>query len=92
MTLGQGNDTPLGYVKKLCERLSRSNLAVRTYGPDTDFGYVCSVTLGQGHDITHPSVMENNNCVKFIQIGKIGKLWPAQDCEQDTQTDRLIPI
>ena len=40
-----------------CEILSRSNLAVRSNDPDTDFGYVCTVTLtfgdmslGQGHD------------------------------------------
>ena len=37
MTLGQG--------QQLCEILSISNLAVRSYGPDTDFGYVCTLTL-----------------------------------------------
>ena len=38
--------------KQLCEILSRSNLAVMSYDPDTDFGYVCTVTLtlGQGDD------------------------------------------
>ena len=45
MTLGQGHDTPLGKGQKLCEILSRSNLAVRSYGPDTDFQYMCIVTL-----------------------------------------------
>ena len=45
MTLCQGNDTPLGHGQQLSEILSRSNLAVRSYGPDTDFGYVCTVTL-----------------------------------------------
>ena len=56
MTLGQGHDTPLGNGQQLCE-ISRSNLAVRSYGPDTDFQYMCTVTLalgdmtlGQGHD------------------------------------------
>ena len=40
MTLGQGHDTPLGHGLPLCEILSRSNFAMRSYGPDTDFGYV----------------------------------------------------
>ena len=42
MILSQGYDTPLG---QLCEILSRSNLAVRSYVPYTDIGYVCTVTL-----------------------------------------------
>ena len=56
MTLGQGHDTLLGHGQQLWEMLSGSNLAVRSYKPDTDFGYVCTVTLtfqmtlGQGHD------------------------------------------
>ena len=37
MTLGQSHDTPLGHGQQLCEILSRSNLAVRSYGLDTDF-------------------------------------------------------
>ena len=45
MTLGQGHDTLLGYGQQLCEILSRSNLAMRSYGPDMEFGYVCTVTL-----------------------------------------------
>ena len=44
MTLGQGHDTPLGHGQQLCELLSRFNLAVRSYGPDTDFRYVCTVS------------------------------------------------
>ena len=44
MTLGQGHDTPLVHGQQLCE-ISRSNMAMRSYGPDTDFGYVCTVTL-----------------------------------------------
>ena len=31
MALGQGHDTPLGYGQQLCEILSRSNLAVRSW-------------------------------------------------------------
>ena len=51
MTLNQGHDTPSDHGKQLCEILSRSNMAV-SYGPDTDFGYVFTVTLtlGQGYD------------------------------------------
>ena len=45
MTLGQDHDTPLGNGQELCEILSRSNMAVRSYGPDTELGYVCTVTL-----------------------------------------------
>ena len=45
MILGQGHDTPLGHGQQLCEILSRSHLAARSYGPDTDFQYMCTVTL-----------------------------------------------
>ena len=44
ITLGQGHDTPL-CQQQLCEILSRSNLALRSYGPGMDFGNVCTVTL-----------------------------------------------
>ena len=46
MTFDQGHDTPLGHRQQLCE-LSISNLAVRSYGAETDLGYVslCTVTL-----------------------------------------------
>ena len=57
MTLGQGHDTPLGHGQQLCEILSRSNMAVKSYGPNThillcvhvdlDLG---GMTFGQGHD------------------------------------------
>ena len=45
MTLGQDHDTPFGHGQQLCEILSRSNKAVRSYGPDTDLKYVRTVTL-----------------------------------------------
>ena len=60
MTLGQGHDTSLGYGQQLYEILSKSNLAVRNYSPDTDFWYVCPVTLTQGPGPWHPWVMDNN--------------------------------
>ena len=57
MPLGQGHDTPLGHGQQLCEILSRSNMAVKSYGPgthillclhfDLDLG---GMTLDQGHD------------------------------------------
>ena len=58
MTLSQGHDTPLSHGQQLCEIISRSNLAVRSYGPDTDFGHACvycdldirDMILGKGHD------------------------------------------
>ena len=69
MILGQGNDTPLGHGQQLCGILSRSTLAVRSYGPDRDFGYVCTLTLtfeiwSWVKVITHPWVMDNN-CVEY---------------------------
>ena len=44
-TLGHGHDTPLGHGQQLCEILSRSNMAMKSYGPNTDSEYVCTVTL-----------------------------------------------
>ena len=38
MTLGKGHDTLLGPGQQLCKILSRSNMAVRSCGTDTDFG------------------------------------------------------
>ena len=69
MTLNQGYDTPLGHGQPLCEILSRSNMAVKSYCPDTEFGYVCTVTLTLEvwpwiKVMTHPWVMDNN-CVKY---------------------------
>ena len=67
ITLGQGHDTPLGHGQQLCEMLSRSNLVVRSYDPDTDFGYVYTMTLTLEIRpyvklMTHPWVMDSN-CV-----------------------------
>ena len=36
MTLGQGHEIPLGRGQQLCEILSRSNMAMRSYDRDTD--------------------------------------------------------
>ena len=37
MTLGEDHDITLGHGQKLCEILSRSNMAVRIYGPEQEF-------------------------------------------------------
>ena len=47
ITLDQGHDAPLGHGQQLREILSRSNVAVRSYDPDTDFRYVSTETLTQ---------------------------------------------
>ena len=43
--MGQGHDTRLGHGHQLCEVLSRSNMTMGSFGPDMDFGNVCTVTL-----------------------------------------------
>ena len=68
-TLGQDHDTPLGHWQQVCEKWSRSNLAVMSYGPDMDLGYMCNVTLTLEKSpwvkvMTYPSVMDNK-CVKY---------------------------
>ena len=75
MTLDQGHDTPLRHGQQFCEILSRSNMAVRSYDLDTDFGYVCTVTLTLElwpweKVLTHPLVIDNN-CVNY-HIGQGG--------------------
>ena len=56
MTLVQCYDLPFGHGQQSCEILSRLNLAIRAYDPDTDLGIVyCDLdlgdlTLGQGYD------------------------------------------
>ena len=98
MTLGQGHDTTMGHGQQLCEVLFRSNLAVRRYGPSTDFGYVCTVTLTLEIGlwvkvVTHPRVMDNN-CVKYYpDRTSVYQVMARTRCEQtDKRTDRVIPI
>ena len=60
---------PLGHGQQLCEIISKSNKAVRSYGPDTDFGYVCTVILTleiwpKVQVMTHPWVIDNK-CLKY---------------------------
>ena len=61
MTLGQGHDKSWGHVQ-VCEILFRSKLAVRCYGHNTNFRYVCTMTLALvicpwAKVVTHPSVV-----------------------------------
>ena len=58
MTLGQGHAILLSHEQQLCEILSRSNVSVRSYGPNTYIFRVCvycdidlgDMTLSPGHD------------------------------------------
>ena len=93
MTLGQGHDTPLGHGQQLCEIISRSDKGVRSYGQDTDFQYVCTVTLTLEiwpwvKVMTHPWVMDNN-CVKlYPDQTREYEVMALTRCEQtDRQTD-----
>ena len=68
MTLGQGYDTPLGHGQLLCKILSRSNLAVRSSGPDIILGtgmcapWVKVVTpLGHGQELCEIPVLSRSN-------------------------------
>ena len=73
MTLGESDYISLGHGQQLCKILSRPNMAVRSYGPGTNYGYVCTVTLTLEiwpwvKVMTHPLVMDNiYNCVKYYQ-------------------------
>ena len=68
MTLGQGHDTPLGHGQQLCEILSRSSMAVKSYGPDTHILLCVHFDLDLGGPcikvIQHTWVMDND-CVKY---------------------------
>ena len=71
MTLGQGLDTPFGHGQQLCEIISGPSMAVRSYGLDTDFGYVCNVTLTFKiwpwvEVMTHPLVMDNKCVIYYL--------------------------
>ena len=55
----------------LCKISSRSNMTVRNEGSDTDFGYVCTVTLTLHiwplfKVMTHPWITDNN-CVNYYK-------------------------
>ena len=68
----------LGYrQRQLCEISSRSNMKVRSYGPDTDFGYDCTVTLTLDvwpcvKVITNPLIVDNN-FVKYYILSRLNK-------------------
>ena len=77
MTLAQDQNTLLSHGQQLREILSRSKFAVRSYGRDTDFQYMWTVTLTLEiwpwiKVMTHPWVMDNNH-VKYYPDWA---LWP----------------
>ena len=66
----------------MCEILSRSNLAVRRYGPDKYFRYMCTVTLTLERwpwvkVMTHPWVMDNNSVKYYPDPTWSEELWPG---------------
>ena len=93
MTMGQGQDTPLGHGQQLCEILSKSNMAVRSYGQDTDYQYMCTVTLTLEiwpwiKVMTHPWVMDNNRVKLYPDRTREYEVMARTRCEQtDRQTD-----
>ena len=94
MTLFQGYDTSLGHGQQLCEILSKSNKAVRSYGPDTDFGCVCALwPWPWRYDLMsrswHTLGSWTTTVWNITQIQWGGKkLWPGQDEQTDRRTDR----
>ena len=44
-TFDQGHDILVGHGHQLCKMLFKSNMEVMSYGLDTDFGYLSTVTL-----------------------------------------------
>ena len=45
MTFNRSHDKPLDNEQRLTEIVSRSNVLVRSYGPDTGLRYMCTFTL-----------------------------------------------
>ena len=81
MTLSKSHDTPLGHGKQLCEILSRSNLAVRSYDLD-----LWDMSLGQGHDI--PLSHGQQLCEIISRSDKGVRSYCPDTMWTDGQTDR----
>ena len=78
MTLSQGHDRSLGHGQQMSEVSFKSKLPVKSYDANTEFRYVCTVTLNLElwpwvKVMTHPWVMDNN-CVKY---------YPNPTCDLD---------
>ena len=89
MTLGQVHDTLVGHGQQLCEILSRSKMAVKSYDLDThillwvhfdlDLG---GMTLGQGHDtpVGHDQqlceIVSRSNMAALTRNLAMCALWP----------------
>ena len=85
----------------MCEILSRSNLAVKSYGPDMDFRYMCTATLTLEiwplvKVMTHPWAMDNN-CVKYYpdptwQWGVMARIQISSMCALTLGQGRDSPL
>ena len=71
MTVVQGHDKSLGNGQQLYEILSRSNMAVRNYGRDTDIGYVCTATLRYEYCLSQSEFYRCNPAHKVQEGGYI---------------------
>ena len=81
ITLGQGHDTPLDDGQQVCDILSSSNSAVRRYGIETDFGYVCTVTLTLAAlplvmVLSHPWLGSWTISVDILPSSNFAEWWP----------------
>ena len=84
-----------GLGQQLCKILSRSNFAVRSYGLDTDFEYVCSVTLtleiwpwvntllGHGQQVCEIHVLSRSNMAERSNVWPRHGLWVCVHCYVD---------
>ena len=87
--LGPRHDPHLSHGQQLCEILSRSNMAVKSYGPDMDFVYKCTVTLALEMwpwvKVMTLSWVMDNNWVKYYkdptwQWGVMARKWILGMC------------
>ena len=66
MTLGWGQDTPLGHRQPLCKILSRSHIAIWGSDPDTDYDYVCNVNLTWRYDLESRSWLAHGSGTTIV--------------------------
>ena len=89
MTLFQGYMTHPWAMDNSCEILSRSSMTVERYGQDTDFGWVCAVTL-QIWPLVNVMAYSWVNCESRLDKGvrsfSPDTMW--SDGQTNRQTDR----
>ena len=64
--LGQGHNTSFGHGQQLCEILFKSNMVVRSYGPEKKFGYVYTVTLTRRYGLGSMSSQTLGSWTKVV--------------------------